>query len=155
MQNANEVRLLPTKFLLRFRQKDFVRFVEKAGDNDELEISRIITDYFAAINGHDPKHMFTHFSSDARINSIIPIQADMTPSQYLHFLEKGIHKTLGAYFDDVWVEFDEERTQASAYGMVSVFRSGDWKTRVSGKLTFHFRRCDDGWQVVLLNGEES
>ena len=97
--------------------------------------------------------MFIRFSPDARINPVIFEKSNLPPSQFLKFLEKGIHKILGAYFDDVWVEFDKGRTRASARGTFSVFRSGGWKTRTSAELAFYFRRRDNGWEVVLLDGK--
>ncbi|SRR3990167_5996495 len=151
--NMSDADLLPATFSLRSRCKDYVRFTEKGGDDDEVEVQRIIADYFKAYNDHAPARMLAHCSSDARFNFLISRGGVMALPRAAESLARGIRVILGAYFDNVRLEIDPERTRASASGTYFMFRSGDWKTRIAAELTLHFRRGDDGWKIVLHDAE--
>ena len=147
--NMSDADLLPATFSLRSRCKDYVRFVEKGGDDDEVEVQRVIADYFKAYNDHAPARMLAHCSPDAKFNFVISRGSTMTMPHASGSLARGIRMVLGAYFDDVRLKFDPQRTRASASGTYFMFRSGDWKTRLAAELTLHFRRGGDGWKIVF------
>lgn len=141
--------LLPVALSSRSRSKDYVRFSEKGGDDDEVGVQRVIAGYFKAFNEHAPARMLAHCSPGARFNVVVPTRTRMTASQFLKSLERSIHYVLGAYFDGVWVEFDGTRTRARARGSYSLLRNGPWQTRVATELTLLLRRGDDGWKITL------
>ncbi|MBI2037257.1 MAG: hypothetical protein HYT14_02760 [Candidatus Liptonbacteria bacterium] len=147
--DMSDADLLPAIFSLRSRRKDYVRFVEKGGDDDEVKVQRIITEYFMAYNDHAPARILAHCSSDARFNFVISRGSTVTMSHASGSLARGVRTILGAYFDDVRLKFDPQRTRASARGTYFMFRSGDWKTRLAAELTLHFRRGGDGWKIVF------